>query len=168
MPTWIGQSSCTPAARARISGSSASSDAFDRTSCIRMVSSPMSSRVCCGRDQLERPNHHQQAWGGCEPAASGRQTSRQSSCRTRSCASHQETAAFVQSTESPRPGLLTVIPNGVAVNRRCRSSRAAQDTQETGMADQIRNAGHGQADQGYGPARRCIHAIRSERLTSSS
>ena len=31
------------------------------------------------------------------------------------CVSH-ETAAFVQSTESPRPGLLTVIPNGVAAD----------------------------------------------------
>jgi glycosyltransferase involved in cell wall biosynthesis len=31
------------------------------------------------------------------------------------CVSH-ETAAFVESTESPRPGLLTVIPNGVAVD----------------------------------------------------
>ena len=41
----------------------------------------------------------------------------------------QETAAFVQSTESPRPGLLTVIPNGVEVNDAAGSARG-QDTQE--------------------------------------
>ena len=82
----------------------------------------------------------------------------------------QETAAFVQSTESPRPGLLTVIPNGVEVNDAADSALSPRkDTQENRNAPvRFGTLGHGQANQGYGPARRCIHAIRSERLTSSS
>ena len=44
----------------------------------------------------------------------------------------QETAAFVQSTESPRPGLLTVIPNGVAV---CdRHGDRPRDREQTGRS----------------------------------
>ncbi len=39
----------------------------------------------------------------------------------------QETAAFVQSTESPRPGLLTVIPNGVEVIESAESGRSPQE-----------------------------------------
>ena len=45
----------------------------------------------------------------------------------------QETAAFVQSTESPRPGLLTVIPNGVAVDAaggRVRARHTRGDTKD--------------------------------------
>ena len=47
----------------------------------------------------------------------------------------QETAAFVQSTESPRPGLLTVIPNGVAVSDASHDSRA-RDTDQTAKSDE--------------------------------
>ena len=47
----------------------------------------------------------------------------------------QETAAFVQSTESPRPGLLTVIPNGVEVNEAAEPVRGPlKDQQEHGNA----------------------------------
>ena len=47
----------------------------------------------------------------------------------------QETAAFVESTESPRPGLLTVIPNGVAVSDASHDSRA-RDTDQTAKSDE--------------------------------
>ncbi len=47
----------------------------------------------------------------------------------------QETAAFVQSTESPRPGLLTVIPNGVAVSD-ASHDRQARDTDQTAKSDE--------------------------------
>jgi len=48
----------------------------------------------------------------------------------------QETAAFVQSTEFPRPGLLTVIPNGVEVIETAGSVRVPllKDKQEHGNA----------------------------------
>ena len=105
-----------PRRHARVSAVRARwSDAFDRTSCIRMVSSPMSSRVCCARRGAnvriitsrrgEDANRRHQAVRRLVNRVSDKVV----------CVS-QETAAFVQSTESPRPGLLTVIPNGVALN----------------------------------------------------
>ena len=74
--------------RSRISGSNAPSDAFDRTSCIRTGSSPMSSRVCCARGVRMSASL---------PAGVGRmrtgaiRPSGVSSigCRTKSCAFHR-------------------------------------------------------------------------------
>ena len=69
-----------------------------------------------------------------------------------------ETAAFVQSTESPSPGLLAVIPNGVALNPARFRTRARGSDQPVRFG----YSGDCQADQRNGPARRRLHAIQAD------